>query len=312
MEPLPLNEAAQFFKNKRSAFEIQKYYMIFGGIPKYLEQIDPMLSLPKNMDHLAFQRGGFFINEFETIFKEQFKVSKKYEAIVNALARRSLAKEELSRVVKMSSGGGQSQYLEHLEQAGFVRSFAAFDFEKGQKSKTRKYVLWDEWIRFYFYYVKSNLHLISENTKAGLFERLTERSLDSYFGLAFERLCYKNFPLLLKALDLRLDEVVNFGPYFKQGSRAGGKSRKNKAAASGVQIDLLIERRGHTLMLVECKFSSNPISVDVIKEVETKIKFLGAPRRYSIEKVLLVGGDVTPELEGKKYFNKIISMSSII
>lgn len=46
--------------------------MVFGGVPKYLEQINPKKSLAENLDRLCFQKNGFFTTEFETLFKEHF------------------------------------------------------------------------------------------------------------------------------------------------------------------------------------------------------------------------------------------------
>jgi hypothetical protein len=65
LPPLPASEARLFFKNLRSDFEIAKFLMVFGGIPKYMEQLDPRLSFSDNVDRLCFQKNGFFVNEFE-------------------------------------------------------------------------------------------------------------------------------------------------------------------------------------------------------------------------------------------------------
>ena len=76
LQSLSAGESKLFFKNFRSENEICKFLIVFGGIPKYLEQIDPHTSFENNIDRLCFQKSGFFTNEFETIFKEQFKVLK--------------------------------------------------------------------------------------------------------------------------------------------------------------------------------------------------------------------------------------------
>ena len=80
--------------------------MIFGGVPKYLEQVDPNDSLSVNLDRLCFTRAGFFVNEFETLFKEQFKVMKKYGNIVQALSQGPLTKEQIAQKIKLTAGGG--------------------------------------------------------------------------------------------------------------------------------------------------------------------------------------------------------------
>ena len=98
LQPLSADESKLFFKNLRSENEICKFLIVFGGIPKYLEQIDPHTSFENNIDRLCFQKNGFFINEFETIFKEQFKVIKTYEKIA-----RELEKKLLQRRVKQKT-----------------------------------------------------------------------------------------------------------------------------------------------------------------------------------------------------------------
>ena len=101
---LRASEAKQFFKDYRSDIEIARFLMILGGVPKYLEQIDPKKSLSENMDALAFTSGSFFFEEFDTIFKEQFKVTKSYEAIVRVLADESISPEALAKKSRYGFG----------------------------------------------------------------------------------------------------------------------------------------------------------------------------------------------------------------
>lgn len=139
LAPLPASEAKLFFRRLRSDFEIAKFLMVFGGIAKYLEQIDPRHSLTHNIDRLCFQKHAFFLTEFETIFKEQFKVTKTYERMVRSLAERSCAQEELAQRIGMASGGGLSGYINNLEQADFVKAFTPKSV-LGKGDKTRKLV----------------------------------------------------------------------------------------------------------------------------------------------------------------------------
>lgn len=143
LEALPACEAKAFFKGYRSDFEVLKFLMVFGGIPKYLEQIDPKRSLFANIDELCFQRDCFFFNEFETLFKEQFKVVRFYEKIVRLLAKKSSSKEELAFLLHQKGGGGFTQYIENLERADFVKTFQP-GFLGTSSLRTRRIYLWDE------------------------------------------------------------------------------------------------------------------------------------------------------------------------
>ncbi len=123
IEPLPAHESKKFFGNYRSDFEISKFLMIFGGIPKYLEEVRPRQPLSDNMDRLCFQKDGFFVNEFETVFKEQFKVVRNYEEIVKALVEKGATTEQLVESLHKKGRGELDLYLEKLERAGFIKKF---------------------------------------------------------------------------------------------------------------------------------------------------------------------------------------------
>ena len=299
---LSIKEASQFFPNTPRD-QVLKYLITFGGVPKYLEQINPEISYDKNIEYLCLNKNSFFLNEFETIFKEQFKTYKTYEKITELLAKKSLNKEVLSRSLKMSSGGGLTSYLEHLESADFIKLFRSFDFQQNPKDKTRRYTIWDEWLKFYFTYIKKNQKIISINTNKKLFSAIIEPNLYNYMGFGFEKLIMKNIPDLMEIMDIELSQVVNYGPYFKS-----SKSQHSK----GFQIDLLIEEQDHTLTVIECKNSIAPIGISIINEFEQKIKKLNPPKNNILKKVLVTAGDVTQELEKKRYFSQIVRFSDFL
>ncbi|MGK5082249.1 ATP-binding protein [Bdellovibrionota bacterium FG-1] len=306
LEALPAFEAKKFFGTYRSQFEISKFLMIFGGIPKYLEQINPKLSLADNLDHLCFQRNGFFVTEFETVFKEQFKVTKTYEEIVAALSKKSATSEELAKVLKKKTRSAVIPYLSQLERADFIKKFSPTPIGLGAGKKTLRYVLWDDWLRFYFIYVQPHLQVIQENTEKGLFNSITDPSIEGFFGRAFENLCFKNLSNIIRALGIPKHQVVGYGPYFKQASR------KPEGLQEGLQIDALIQRKGHVLVLIECKYHSGPVRKSVIEEVERKVKFLKAPSKYTVEKVLITANGVTPDVENAGYFHHILGLDAVM
>ena len=302
LAPLPAKEAKEFFLDYRSDTEIAKFLMILGGVPKYLEQVDPKRSLAQNMNALAFVRESYFIEEFDTIFKEQFKVTKTYETLVRALAEESLSPVALARSMGKTSGGGFNHYLKSLEQADFVKIFHPTSIS-GTCSRTQRIYLWDNWLRFYFSFVEPSRKLIELNQEPGLFERLTEGRFASWCGLAFEKLCLQNIPSLLNALEIPLHQLEDYGPYFRQPAR--------KQQSEGVQIDLLLKRKGDLLTLIECKFGSTPVGMSVIDQVAGKIKRLKAPKRLSIERVLLSAGHVSKAVEEAGYFHRVLGVEAL-
>ncbi|MDR1610441.1 MAG: ATP-binding protein, partial [Candidatus Symbiothrix sp.] len=61
LEPFTLNETEQFLKSKKivmTHFQIAECYMIMGGIPYYLEQLERSLGLEQNIDNLFFKKNA--------------------------------------------------------------------------------------------------------------------------------------------------------------------------------------------------------------------------------------------------------------
>jgi Predicted ATPase (AAA+ superfamily) len=61
LSPFTLNETEQFLKAKKITvprFQIAECYMIMGGIPYYLEQLEKQYSLSQNIDNLFFKKNG--------------------------------------------------------------------------------------------------------------------------------------------------------------------------------------------------------------------------------------------------------------
>lgn len=91
------------------------------------------------------------------------------------------------------------------------------------------------------------------------------------------------------------------GPYFQTKTRG----------REGCQIDYLIQTKNN-LYVCEVKFSKNPIGLQVISEMEKKIKALDIPKHLSCRTVLIHVGGVTKEVIHRDYFNKIIDWTELL
>ena len=75
LEELPLFHCDRFWgKNadRISAAEKLKVLSVTGGVPKYLEEIDPTISAEENLKRLCFLREGILFREFDQIFSDIF------------------------------------------------------------------------------------------------------------------------------------------------------------------------------------------------------------------------------------------------
>lgn len=92
------------------------------------------------------------------------------------------------------------------------------------------------------------------------------------------------------------DEVVSDNPFFQ---------RKTKAL-QGCQIDYLIQTKFKNLYVCEIKFSKNKIGMNVIHEMEKKLRDFQYPKGFSCRPVLIHVNGVTEEVMQSGFFSDII------
>ena len=302
LTPLSPSETGKFI-SRRSVAEKACLYMTLGGIPKYLEQIDAKRSLHKNLNRFAFSSNGFFIEEFETLFKEQFKSIHVYSSIVEALAESPANVTALSEKVGVAKGGGFKKQLENLVHAQFVREYTPVSPSRRARLRTKMYKLVDPFLIFYFRYVHPNREIIARNSRGeDLFRGIAGATIQQYYGYAFERLCEDAMQNILERLDIRLSDIEAMGPYFQQ----------RRSSQGGLQIDWLIMRRDKVWTLIEFKYTNTKVGTSVIKEVQQKAIRLNAPQGITIEPVLVSASGVNCAVEKREYFNQVLTLSDML
>jgi AAA+ ATPase superfamily predicted ATPase len=159
MRPFDFKDSLKFLKPLRSMKEGLEYYYVFGGVAKYLTEINNARSFEKNIDHLIFSHHSIFENEFEKIFSKQFKTPTVYLKIMAALKKHAMTLNEISKTTKISSGGTLHKYLEILKLANFVDTYSPIN--KGDTSKNLKYFISDPFCHFYLSYVAKIVQLLN-------------------------------------------------------------------------------------------------------------------------------------------------------
>ncbi len=302
LSPLSPTEAGRFISH-RSNREKALLYMTLGGVPKYLEQIDERLSVRKNLNQLCFSADGFFLTEYETLFKEQFRSLKVYGAIVASLATAPASLSELGERIGVSKGGGFGDQLQNLVRAQFVREYKPLRIGRTAGTRTRLYKLIDPFLLFYFRYIHENRELIGHNRHGeDLFSSIVGPSIHPYCGLAFERLGEASIDRILGLLNLKLADIKQMGTFFRQTRTAGG----------GLQIDWLIVRHDGVWNLLEFKYASRPSGLEVMHQVQEKIRRLDPPNDVTIEPVLVSAPGCTKALQTTGFFQHTVTLADLM
>lgn len=291
LRALPFDEAQNFFHGGKSSKEILSYLLTFGGIPKYLVSIKASHSYEQNVFELCFSEAGEFYSEYDKIFYKQFKSGQTYQKIVELLSRGPCTFQEISRKLKIKSGGGLKGYLSILENADFITSWVAYS--KGERAKAKKYFLSDEFLLFYFYFIFPNKSALSRGGGPNWSMKF-EKSLPQWRGLAFEHFCRKNLMQISKIWGFD-DKILDYAPFYPT------KSIKT-------QFDMIISRSDETLVFVEIKFQDREIGLEQISEFEKKMVQvpIKMTQGKSIQKALISFGKVSQSLLQTKYFDHVL------
>ncbi|NGX39920.1 MAG: hypothetical protein KR126chlam1_01258 [Chlamydiae bacterium] len=269
---------------------------ITGGVPWYLELINPELSAGENIKRFCFEKDGILLDEFRQIFHDIFGTrSEIYQKIVRLLIDGPKEYKEISSLLTYSSGGPLSEYMNELCISGYVEKDYTWSIKTGTLSTFFRYRLGDNFLRFYLKYVEPKFEKITKGY-------YTNRSLgdlpgwSSIVGFQFENLVLHNRKLILKQLNINPADIIYDNPFFQR------KTTKQE----GCQIDYLIQTRYQTLFLCEIKFSQNSIPLSVTEEVEEKMKRLKYHKGFSCVPVLIHASDLSSQLRKSDYFLKTI------
>ncbi len=296
--PLALPECVQFW-SKRGAHismaEKLRLLAVTGGVPRYLEEINPARTAEQNIADLCFNPAGMLFSEFDSIFHDIFtRRAETYREIVRTLVAGARSVDQISTELGRARGGSLSSSLADLEQAGFIAHDIPFDPETGRsRPRDARYRLSDNYLRFYLKYVDP----VKPRIAKGLLKNTSLETLDAWdtiMGLQFENLVHANLDLLLAHIGLDKKLVLNAGPYLQ----------KQTLRRQGCQIDLLLRTR-RSLYVFEIKFRKH-IAATIVEEVRDKVKRLKLPKGQSVRTGLIYCGDLASEIDGRDDFDFLV------
>jgi len=305
LEELPLNDCAKFWnaeEDRVSAHEKLKLLAVTGGVPRYLEHINPSVSADENIRHLCFNKAGILYGEFEKIFSDLFSSRNVlYKNIVSCLAGGSADQGSICNHIGLKISGDISDYLEDLIKSGFISRDYTWNLKNSTVSNLSHYRLKDNYSRFYLKYIQPNRMKIEQgNMKDSALSSLL--GWHTIMGLQVENLVLSNRHLIKSALSINPNDVICDNPFFQR------KSTKQ----AGCQIDYLIQTKYNTIYICEIKYSKNEVGPEVIHEVKQKVERLAIPKHFSYRTVLIHVNGVSEAVEESQYFSHIIDLSMFL
>lgn len=305
LNELPLlacNQLLQAIGFQRSAYEKFLILSLTGGIPWYIESINPNEAAVQNIQSLCFDSDGLLVDEHRHIFHDLFgRRSAVYEKITHFLAKQTAEYGAIAKGINYQSSGQLSDYLHELIDAGYVSTHPAWNFKTGKERQVVLYRLADNYLRFYYKYIQPNLSAIGRDQYVNR-DLASLPAWNSLMGFQFETLVLNNRQLIQRALRIAPEDIVIDNIYYQRATKA----------MPGCQIDYLIQTRTGNLFVCEIKFSKHEVGLSVVHEMQEKIAKLAVPQRMTCVPVLIHVNGVASSVETAEYFYKIIDFSEFL
>jgi uncharacterized protein len=248
LEPLKFLDAQAFFPAYTPEDRLRAY-AVYGGTPAYLQIIRPENTLDTNILDNILERGAPLYDEVSFLLQQELRERRNYFAVLQAIASGHTRQNEIKQATGLEN---IAPYLETLQQLRLVERSVPVTESQPHKSRRGLYRLKDNFLRFWFRFVLPNRSQLEQGAKEIVFDSAIRPELDHFASTVFEQVCEQYF------WQKGLQGKLAFEP-----RRIGGWWKANR------EVDLVILGEVQ-VMLVECKWSSHPIGIDILRGLEAK------------------------------------------
>lgn len=250
LEPLPFSSLSEFFP-KWDADARVAGYAILGGIPAYLNWLDPDLDLIGNIRQVILNPGSMFLAEPAFLLYDEVRDPNSYLSILKAIGSGAHTLTEISDRAFIPTTS-VNFYLNTLQELRLVerRLPVTQTRAKQVRSRSGRYHLSDPYFRFYFQFLEP--FISSSPLEHDRVIEAVRRNLRAFVGAtAFEELA-RNW--------VGMQGKAGLLPFMPDSIGSHWSSR--------VQVDMVaLNWQTRDILLGECKWSADRVDKQIVREL---------------------------------------------
>jgi uncharacterized protein len=291
LTPLGYRQAAEFYAGW-SAEDKVRAYAVAGGVPHYLEQLDPGRSLAWNVANRLLRRGAVLYQEAELLMREELREPRLYFSILRAIVDGCTRVREITeRVRPFSSSTDITPYLYTLQELGLVEYRQPV---VGRAARRGVWTVVDPYLRAWFRFVLPNQGRLEHGgDPEQVYRAAVAPALDEFVSRpAFEEICRSWV----------LGRAIVGTPGFAEIERVGAwwgavpqPTAENPRRQGEGEIEVVAAAGGRVVLLGEAKWSREPIGFGVLNHLREVAKHV--PGTSPTIQLVLFGRSFDPRLE---------------
>ena len=254
VEPLCFADAQGFAPESKAAEDRVELYAVSGGMSLYLDELASGGTLRERICGRVLDSRGPLFNDPREVLEEELRAPGVYYSLLEELSTGKKSLGNLASALGRRTTDLQG-YLDTLRAMRIVSRTAPVTSSPDERN--RLYGLADDFMRFWFRFVFP----FQDELKTGLapstlYAGEIAPRLADHVSPAFESLC--------REWTLRAGLATKVGEWW---GNALNELRRDGARTSE-QIDVVGLRRGAVVLVGECKWTSRPLGLDVLSDLE--------------------------------------------
>lgn len=280
MKEMGFYDAARFFPNYSPKDKVLAY-SVLGGIPHYLNQWNPELSVAENIKRNMLTKGCILYSEVDFLLHQELRETATYNSVMEAVALGSTKLNEISQKSLVEDTAKTSVYLKKLMELDIIKREFSVDAGAKEKANTNRgtYRLADNFFRFWYAFGFTNISQLEDGDVEGVFHYAVEPALHEFASYSFEDVC-REFVREMQKKDALPFRYSKMGRWTGKTTVRDGKSDSGLRLAE-TEIDLLAIGRGSEKYLVgECKFKKAPFRYSEYLDAKAKLNPLKSKAKF--------------------------------
>jgi len=255
VSPLGPDECVPFIEAD-SARDWVERFSVSGGMPMYLDELGRGGSLKELLGENVLSHLGILFEEPRYVLQQELRRPAIYFSILDEIASGPQALRDLSNALGTPSTS-LTEYLRTLQEMRIIDR--ELPITSKENSTGYRYRLTDGFFRFWFRFVRPYASELEAGLKpADLWTAEVEPAFPEHIAPAFEVLCRRWVRANLGSEASRVGSW--WGPALNE--------LRAKHERETEEIDVVGLHRGRVSLVAECKWTSKPISVSLLGEIE--------------------------------------------
>lgn len=280
LKQIPFRYYGQFFPD-RSEKELIEMYSITGGVPKYIELFGECNDIYSAIRQNILNPSGYLYDEPHFLLQQEVSEIGSYFSLIKAIAAGNSKLSAIATVLETKTTN-LTKYLKTLIDLDILEREIPVTEDNPEKSKRGLYKIRDNYIKFWFAFVYPNMSFLESGNSEIVMAKIKNSLVSNHIAFVYEDICRE------KMWQFNAEGVWNF--HFSK----IGRYWDNK-----VEIDIAaLDFDRKNLILGECKYWTEPVGINILKELEEKsASVTWEAGRRKIHYVLFSVSGFTPKLE---------------